>query len=90
MTALHWAAATGMTSVVEELLRRGAPLEARNAWEGTVLGSTLHFATQDPQPGVDYTRIVERLLEAGADVNSVWYPCGNSAIDVALQKYGAR
>jgi hypothetical protein len=90
MTALHWAAATGMTSVVEELLRRGAPLEARNAWEGTVLGSTLHFATQDPQPGVDYTRIVERLLEAGADVNSVWYPCGNSAIDTVLKKYGAR
>ncbi|MEO7521187.1 MAG: ankyrin repeat domain-containing protein [Gemmatimonas sp.] len=90
MTALHWAAATGMTSVVDELLRRGAPLEVLNAWEGTVLGSTMHFAVHDPAPGVDYVRMVERLIAAGANVNAVWFPSGNAAIDEALRTHGAR
>ena len=51
MTALHWAAPNGMIGVVRQLLSLGAPLEALNRWEGTVLGSTIHFAIHMPVEG---------------------------------------
>ncbi|MEP7000141.1 MAG: ankyrin repeat domain-containing protein [bacterium] len=90
MTALHWAAANGMMDVIDELLRLGAPLEVQNAWEGTVLGSTLHIASYMPAKGVDYLRVVERLLRAGANVNSIAYPTGRVELDESLARYGAR
>jgi hypothetical protein len=89
MTALHWAAANGMTAVVEDLLRRGVPLEVENAWQGTVLNSTLHFALYIPVNGVDYVPVLERLLEAGADVSVVDYPTGKPALDELFARYGA-
>lgn len=88
MTALHWAAANGMMTVVDELLRRGAPLEVLNAWQGTVLDSTLHFALYMPVSGVDYVIMLERLLEAGADVRVVEYPTREPAIDELFARYG--
>jgi hypothetical protein len=66
MTPLHWAAAHGHMSLIELLLARGAPLEALNAYGGTVLGSTLWFVNNAPVPGVDYTRVIRRLVDAGA------------------------
>jgi ankyrin repeat protein len=88
MTALHWAAASGLTTVVDRLLAMGAPLEVENQWGGTVLNSTLHFALYIPVPGVDYAPIVERLVKAGADV-SVVDPAatGNAAIDEVLRRH---
>jgi hypothetical protein len=64
---LHWAAANGLLDLVDELLRRGAPLEARNEWDGTVLSSTAWFALNDPRAGVDYPAVLARLVAAGAD-----------------------
>jgi hypothetical protein len=87
MTALHWAAANGMMDVVEELLRRGAPLEVENAWGGTVLNSTLHFVQFIPVKGVDYVAVVERLLRAGADAKAADYPTGKPAVDELLARY---
>lgn len=89
MTALHWAAANGMMTVVEDLLRRGVPLEFENKWEGTVLNSTLHFALYIPVKDVDYVPVLERLLLAGANVDVVDYPTGKPAIDEVLARYGA-
>ena len=67
MMALHWAAAAhGHLSVIALLLARGAPLEALNEYGGTVLDSTLWFVTNAPVPGVDYARVIRRLLDAGA------------------------
>ena len=60
MTALHWAGANGMLDVIDDLLRRGVPLEAENVWGGTVLNSTLHFALYIPVTGVDYVPVLER------------------------------
>ena len=86
MTALHWAAASGLTSVVDRLIAMGAPLEVENAWGGTVLNSTLHFALYIPYPDVDYAPIVERLVTAGADVSVVDpFPTGHAAIDGVLR-----
>jgi hypothetical protein len=89
MTALHWAGATGLLSVIDDLLRRGVPLEVDNAWGGTVLNSTLHFALYIPVKGVDYIPVLERLLQAGANVDVVDYPTGKPRIDALLARYGA-
>jgi NAD(P)-dependent dehydrogenase (short-subunit alcohol dehydrogenase family) len=89
MTALHWAGATGLLSVIDDLLRRGVPLEVDNAWGGTVLNSTLHFALYIPVKGVDYVPVLERLLQAGANVDVVGYPTGKPRIDALLARYGA-
>jgi ankyrin repeat protein len=88
MTALHWAAPNGMVGVVRRLLSLGAPLEALNGWEGTVLASTIHFAIHMPVEGVDYPAMLELLIAAGADVNAA-YPSGNERIDALLKRHGA-
>jgi len=86
--ALHWAAATGMLDIVDMLLERGAPLEVRNTWGGTVLDSTIWFVVNFPQPDADYPRIIERLLQAGADPDEVYPPVtGFAAVDRLLEKY---
>jgi ankyrin repeat protein len=88
MTALHWASATGMLDVIDLLLARGAPLEVRNTWGGTVLDSTAWFITNFPQPNADYPQVVERLLKAGADPNEVYPPqTGVADVDRLLEQY---
>jgi ankyrin repeat protein len=96
-TALHWAAFQGHQDVVEVLVHRNAPLEARNNFGGTVLGSTIWASTHVEgvfRAGgftpVDYIPIVERLLAAGSRVDAVGFPSGNAAIDGILAKHGAR
>jgi hypothetical protein len=89
MTALHWAAPNGMIGVMRRLLALGAPLEALNRWEGTVLGSTIHFAVHMPVKGVDYPAVLELLIAAGANVNAA-YPSGDERIDALLKRHGAR
>ncbi len=96
-TALHWAVFQGHSDVVEVLLHRNAPLEARNNYGGTVLGSTIWasihvegiFRAGGFMP-VDYVPIIERLLAAGARVDAVAFPSGNPAIDDVLAQHGAR
>ncbi|HEX6313676.1 MAG TPA: ankyrin repeat domain-containing protein, partial [Gemmatimonadaceae bacterium] len=82
MTALHWASARGMLDVMELLLSKRADLEARNTWGGTVVDSTAWFAANAPVPDVDYPRVIDRLLAAGADVNEIYPPLtGIDAVD---------
>jgi hypothetical protein len=75
--------------VVADLLRRGVPLEVENAWQGSVLNSTLHFALYIPVKGVDYVTVLERLLQAGANLHVVDYPTGKPEIDGLFARYGA-
>ena len=91
MTALHWASARGLMDIIEMLLAKRAPLEVRNTWGGTVLDSTAWFAVNFQMPDADYPRVIERLLEAGADANEVYPPhTGIHAVDVALERYRRR
>lgn len=91
MTALHWAAANGLMDIGRRLLERGAPLEVKNTWGGTVLDSTAYFAVFQPIDGVDYSAVLEFLIGAGADVGVLRaYPAGNELIDDLLQRHGGR
>lgn len=87
-TALHWAAFFGHLGAVRALLARAAPLEARNAYGGTVLGTAV-WASAHPSPerDVEYVPIVRELLEAGADVNAVGGPARHPVIDELLSRH---
>jgi hypothetical protein len=89
MTGLHWAAAKAHPEIVTMLIRRGAPLETKNRWGGTVLDAALHFALQHPAHWPDYAAVLRALLVAGADVTAVTYPTGNAAVDDLLHRHGA-
>ena len=90
MTGLHWAAGNGRLDVVELLTERGAPLETRNRWGGTVLDSTIFFALQHPADWPSYATVLERLITAGADIGAATYPTGNERVDELLERHGAR
>lgn len=90
MTALHCAAARGHIDIVELLLERGAPLEVKNTWGGTVLGSTVYFALYQPVHGVNYPAVIDTLIAAGADAGAVTYPTGDKRVDEVLHRHGAR
>jgi hypothetical protein len=86
MTALHWAAGNGSMDVMRALIARGAPLEVKNVWEGTVLDSTGHFAIHMPVKGVDYEAVMEMLIAAGADPRAA-YPSGDERVDAVLRRH---
>ncbi|HVJ20733.1 MAG TPA: ankyrin repeat domain-containing protein [Polyangiaceae bacterium] len=64
-TGLHWAAWYGYMTTLERLLERHAPLEIKNEYGGTVLG-TVVWAAANADTGVDYAPVIERLIRAGA------------------------
>jgi hypothetical protein len=91
MTALHWAAAGRSMDLVKLLIGKGAPLEARNTWGGTVLDSTVWFAVNSPRTtpasSHGYPEVVETLLAAGADPGAVTpFPTGVPELDALLRR----
>jgi hypothetical protein len=88
LNAFHWAANRGQLKTVEILLRNKSPLEALNAYGGTVLGCTVWSAVHEPKP--DHLRIIEALLKAGARVEAAECPSGDERVDEILRRYGAK
>ena len=87
-TALHWAAIEGHLGLVDLLLERGAPLEARDQNHGsTVLGTAVWVAKNSAPAGA--LAVIARLLEAGARPDGVAYPTGDNAVDELLRRRGA-
>jgi hypothetical protein len=90
-TALHLAAHCGHLDALRLLLARGAPLEVKNQYGGTVLDQALWSAAHDAggwggnHPGLDYAPIVEALVAAGAKIEPQW-STGIAAIDELLRK----
>ena len=84
MTPLHWAANRGNVRTVRLLLERGAPLEAKNAFGGTVLSGTVWSALHEMRD--DHLATIEALVDAGADVSTVALPTGDSQIDALLSR----
>jgi hypothetical protein len=87
LDALHWAANRGQLEAVQLLLRRKAPLETRSMYGGTVLGTAVWSAINEPGP--DHLQIIEELLIAGARLEHVGYPTGHKDIDAVLRRHGA-
>lgn len=89
MTALHWAAANGNVTLVQWLVARGAPLEAKNEYGGTVLDSTLwfvHHALETDATRRDFVGVLDALIAAGA--RSDVYPTMRDEIDAVRQRAG--
>jgi ankyrin repeat protein len=86
-TGLHWAAINGHLDTIQLLSARGAPLEVKNVYGGTVLGQTLWSAAHAPDPDA-YIPIVETLLAASAKVPAR-HPPVSHRIDGLLQRHAS-
>ena len=86
-TGLHLAAIGGHLDTVTMLLRHGAPLEAENAYGGTVLGQTLWSAAHDGDPD-RYIAILEALVTAGAQLPER-YASISARLDAWLERHGS-
>ena len=87
LNAIHWAANRGQLEVVRLLIQHQVPLETRNSYGGTVFGGTVWAAIHEAKP--DHPRIIEALLDAGAQVREAEFPSGSEHIDEILHGYGA-
>jgi hypothetical protein len=86
MSAFHWAANRGQLNTVEMLICRGVPLEAKNSYGGTVLGTAVWSAIHEPK--ADHLAIIDVLILAGASLVAVEYPTGNEPVDEVLRRHG--
>jgi ankyrin repeat protein len=67
MAAFHWAANRGNLDTVKLLIERGAPLEQKNMYDGTVLNCTLWSAVHEPR--ASHAEIIAELVKAGAEID---------------------
>jgi hypothetical protein len=88
LNGFHYAGWHGHLDVMKLLIERRVPLEVRNMYGGTVLGSTLDGAANRPHP--DHAAIVDALLAAGAKLDEGEYPTGNKSVDEVLRYHGAK
>jgi Ankyrin repeats (3 copies) len=86
-TALHWAVIGGHLETVELLLKHRPPLEAVNAYGGTVMGQANWSAAHDPDPD-RYISILEMLFAAGAKLPERLAPV-STKIDAWLEERGS-
>lgn len=88
-TALHAATGSGDLDMIELLMGRGAPLEKKNMYGGTVLGQAIWFAYHgDPARIRDHVRVIDGLLAAGARTDA--YPGMQDHIDEVRSRAEAR
>jgi hypothetical protein len=83
MTALHEAVWRCDRATTRWLIDRGAPLEAKNVYDGTVLDFVVWIVKNRPDKGGEWRALIETLIAAGADVGAAG---GKDAIDAALRK----
>ena len=69
-TGLHYAAHYGRLETVKMLIARGAPLEVKNMYGGTVLGQALWSAYNEPRK--EHGLIIDALIAAGAQIDPRW------------------
>ena len=69
-TGFHYAAHAGQLETVKLLIARGAPLEVKNMYGGTVLGQALWSAFNEPK--ANHLAIIDTLINAGANIKPEW------------------
>jgi ankyrin repeat protein len=82
----HWAAGRGQLDTVKLLIEHRVPLEVKNMYGGTVLGTAVWSAIHEPR--IDHFNIIEALLRAGARIEATDYPSGDPRVDDLLRRYG--
>jgi hypothetical protein len=87
LNAFHWAVNRGHLETVKLLVERKLPLEQRNMYGGTVLGTAVWSAVNEPREG--HVAIIEALIGAGAKLGEAGYPSGNERVDKVLRHHGA-
>jgi Ankyrin repeats (3 copies) len=87
LNGFHWAANRGKLETVKLLIERKAPLEIKSMYGGTVLGTAVWSAVNEPR--ADHVPIIEALIIAGANVDAAGYPSGNVHVDEVLRRHGA-
>lgn len=90
MSALHQASGRANLDMVKLLIQRGAPLEMKNAYGGTVLDSTLWFAYHASPAEFarrDYPAVIDALIAAGARTDL--YPEMKKYIDEVASRRAA-
>ena len=91
MSPLHQAAGRANLEMVKLLIERGAPLEMKNSYGGTVLDSTLWFAYHVSPAELasrDYPAVIDALIAAGARTDL--YPEMEKYIDEVYRKAGKK
>ena len=91
MAPLHQAAARANLEMVKLLIERGAPLEMKNYYGGTVLDSTLWFAyhvSPAEFASRDYPAVIDTLIAAGARTDL--YPEMEKYIEDVYRKAGKK
>lgn len=66
LAGFHWAVNRGNLETVRLLIERGAPLEQRNMYGGTVFGCALYSIVFEYRES--HAEIIEELIDAGAEV----------------------
>lgn len=66
LDAIHWASNRGQLAAVELLLRHNVDVEVKSSYGGTALGTVVWSVLNEPRG--EQLAVVERLLEAGADL----------------------
>lgn len=87
-TPAHIAAFRGDIETIKALLEFNPPLEdARNMYEGTVMGWTIHGSANGPKPNGNYPAVVEALLKKGAILKEYQLSLGSPQVCEVLQRY---
>jgi ankyrin repeat protein len=86
-TALHSATGGADLRIIDLLIRRGAPLEQRNMYGGTVLGQAIWFGYHGSSTKIaDYVRVIDALIAAGARTDA--YPKMREHIEELRRRAG--
>jgi len=89
-TALHVAAWLARHDTVKFWIERGAPVDLRDAAGRTPLALAVRACIDSYWQARRSPESVQALLEAGASVDSVKFPCGYPAVDDLLKAHGAK
>lgn len=89
-SALHNAAWSGSADLVELLIARGAPINLKDpGFDSTPLGYAVYdMLVEKRHPEGQFLRVIEALLNAGAEWNKQHYPTGNTEVDELLRARG--
>lgn len=87
-TGLMWAVRYGHIEVIKMILRHSPSLEIRNEFGGTALGAAFHFNANAPEPGANYTTVIDLLLRAGSKFDPSMNKNSTKSLNEVLCKHG--